>query len=490
MPSTEYTSEPAVNPLEPVEQLVHWLMTTTIHLAIGLVIGLIAVRVMRSRHLRWTWAATALGVDVLAWPGAGRWHRLDPGYGDAVRDRAWAALAPRRPRRGGRSRRDSRRAPGAAGCGAHPRPPGHAGADGQMGSADRDACVDRDTSGWKGLVQRRPADRRRRGERPSRLDPARRSDRGHAHARGRRHRLGQDGHDDLDGRAGDRARHGSDHGRPQGRSRHARRAARGGAGRAAGRSSNGLREGAVVYNPYARGSETEIADKVLAGEQLHRAALPASGAALPRPRGACAARRPASRSACRALVSISTRRGWSCWRAVCPRQRRERVHDYLDSLTRPSRAVWPVCAIAWRSWPSPTSAPGWTRRRRASSDSICSRPRKRGRSCTSTCESDRRPLLAQMLGAAIVRDLQATVAALQGRPVPTLVVIDEFSAIAPERVVGLFGRAARGGREPRAGHAGARRPAHAGTGAAARAGHGQPVGADRPPPGGARHRPS
>ena len=60
-------------------------------------------------------------------------------------------------------------------------------------------------------------------------------------------------------------------------------------------------------------------------------------------------------------------------------------------------------------------------------------------------ESDRRPLLAQMLGAAIVGDLQAMVAALQGRPVPTLVAIDEFSAIAPERVVGLFARAAGAG---------------------------------------------
>ncbi len=56
-------------------------------------------------------------------------------------------------------------------------------------------------------------------------------------------------------------------------------------------------------------------------------------------------------------------------------------------------------------------------------------------------EADRRPLLAQMLGAAIVQDLQAMVAALQGRPVSTLVMIDEFSAIVPERVVGLFARA-------------------------------------------------
>jgi type IV secretory pathway TraG/TraD family ATPase VirD4 len=60
-------------------------------------------------------------------------------------------------------------------------------------------------------------------------------------------------------------------------------------------------------------------------------------------------------------------------------------------------------------------------------------------------EADSRPLLAQMLAAAIVQDLQATVAELQGRPVPTLVVIDEFSAVAAEHVVRLFGRARSAG---------------------------------------------
>jgi hypothetical protein len=60
-------------------------------------------------------------------------------------------------------------------------------------------------------------------------------------------------------------------------------------------------------------------------------------------------------------------------------------------------------------------------------------------------EADSRPLLAQMLGAAIVQDVQTTVAALQGRPVPTLVVIDEFSAVAAEQVIRLFGRARSAG---------------------------------------------
>ncbi len=50
-----------------------------------------------------------------------------------------------------------------------------------------------------------------------------------------------------------------------------------------------------------------------------------------------------------------------------------------------------------------------------------------------------------MLGAAVVQDLQSTVAALQGEPAPTLVVIDEFSAVAAEHVVALFGRARSAG---------------------------------------------
>ncbi len=60
-------------------------------------------------------------------------------------------------------------------------------------------------------------------------------------------------------------------------------------------------------------------------------------------------------------------------------------------------------------------------------------------------ESDSRPLLSEMLGAAVVQDLQTTVACLQATPVPTLVVIDEFSAIAADQVVRLFGRARSAG---------------------------------------------
>jgi conjugal transfer pilus assembly protein TraD len=60
-------------------------------------------------------------------------------------------------------------------------------------------------------------------------------------------------------------------------------------------------------------------------------------------------------------------------------------------------------------------------------------------------EADRLPLLSRMLAAAIVGDLVTVAAGCQSAPVPTLVAIDEFSAIAPEGVARLFGRARAAG---------------------------------------------
>jgi type IV secretory pathway TraG/TraD family ATPase VirD4 len=60
-------------------------------------------------------------------------------------------------------------------------------------------------------------------------------------------------------------------------------------------------------------------------------------------------------------------------------------------------------------------------------------------------EADRRPLLAKMLGAAIVTDLVSLAAAHQSNPVPTVVLIDEFPAIGAEHVASLFGRARSAG---------------------------------------------
>ena len=60
-------------------------------------------------------------------------------------------------------------------------------------------------------------------------------------------------------------------------------------------------------------------------------------------------------------------------------------------------------------------------------------------------DADRRPLLAQMLGAAIVQDLITTVAALQQEPVPSVVIVDEFAALAAGQVARLFPRARSAG---------------------------------------------
>lgn len=60
-------------------------------------------------------------------------------------------------------------------------------------------------------------------------------------------------------------------------------------------------------------------------------------------------------------------------------------------------------------------------------------------------DADRRPLLAGMLAGAIVGDLISLVARLQARPLPIVVVIDEFSAVAADHVARLFGRARSAG---------------------------------------------
>jgi TraM recognition site of TraD and TraG/Type IV secretion-system coupling protein DNA-binding domain len=123
--------------------------------------------------------------------------------------------------------------------------------------------------------------------------------------------------------------------------------------------------GSSVYNPFARGTETEVADKALAGEHF--------------------------------TEPHYLRQAW-----LDPDAGGGERFDLLDAVR--ARAV-----------------------------------------VYFSLESDRRPLLTQMLGAAIVQDLQTTVAALQGRPLPTLVIIDEFSAVAATQVVRLFGRARSAG---------------------------------------------
>ena len=177
---------------------------------------------------------------------------------------------------------------------------------------------------------------------------------------------------------------------------------------------------------------------------LHRAALPAPGPALSRSRGARAAQG-------RLEVSLEGAGGAARpdapggARAEPARAEAQGAHDYLDSLTTRQQSD-----LAGRA--RPAGDHGRVRHRALAGSADGGRARldlleaaKAQAVVYFNLEADRRPLLAQMLGAAIVQDLQAMVAALQGRPRATLVMIDEFSAIVPERVVGLFARAGGAG---------------------------------------------
>ena len=78
--------------LEPIDQLVHWLTSAAVHGVIGIAIGLVAVRLMHHRHLRWTWAPAARGVDVLVGPmlgGAAAWTFGIAALCATVRGRRW-----------------------------------------------------------------------------------------------------------------------------------------------------------------------------------------------------------------------------------------------------------------------------------------------------------------------------------------------------------------------------------------------------------------
>jgi type IV secretory pathway TraG/TraD family ATPase VirD4 len=204
-------------------------------------------------------------------------------------------------------------------------------------------------------------------------------------------------------------------------------------------------QGPSMYNPYARGSETEIADKVVAGERFTE------------PHYLRQAQRYLGhevRTLRQAGVEVSLQgivdhldpaQLESLLRSL-PAAQAQKTNTYLDSLNRRQRGdlggVRDRLAIMAESDIGP-----WLDPQTEGVDRLDLLDAVKARAVVYfNLEADRRPLLAEMLGAAIVQDLQTMVASLQaGQPVPTLVAFDEFSAIAPERIVGLFGRASGAG---------------------------------------------
>jgi conjugal transfer pilus assembly protein TraD len=412
------------NPLAPVGELLHWLASTTLHVALGLILGLGVARLMRHRQLNWTWALVAFGVVWIARPLLG-WLSLTLSV---------AALCAAR--RGRRWRREDIEAGGDLAQIVR----GFQGPLDAVRALNRKAAVrrllSREASWFKDDEVLIGQDVRDGGlVRIPLGGPA-----------GGTHTL-------VVGAAGAGktvtmtgvAVHGVEHGMgavfldPK-EDPDMLEAARDVAEREGRPFVHWTPEGSVVFNPYAHGSETEIADKLLAGEQwsephylrqaqryighvvrvLHQAGIVVSLQNVVR---------------CLNLAEFE-----ALVRAL-PEQQAGQVTAYLKSLSAAQQAglsgVRDRLAVMAESdvgrWLDPET-PG------VMSFDLLEMVKQRAVVYFSL-QADRRPLLAQMLGAAIVGDLQSVQSRLQGKRIPTVVVIDEFAALAARQVAGLFGRA-------------------------------------------------
>jgi type IV secretory pathway TraG/TraD family ATPase VirD4 len=199
--------------------------------------------------------------------------------------------------------------------------------------------------------------------------------------------------------------------------------------------------GSVSYNPYAQGSDTEIADKALAGEtytepHYQRQAQRFLGHTVRALRAAGITISPASLSAhldvgeldllARQLPDDQARALQRYLRGLSPQQVRE-LAGMRDRL-----AILAESDLGSRLEPGPNRHTLDLRQAIGRRDVV-----------VFSLEADRRPLAAQMLAAAIVSDLLTIAADRQTQPQrpPALVVIDEFSAVAPHHIARLFGRA-------------------------------------------------
>ncbi len=428
MPSSTppYTTEPPDNPLAPLADLLDWLASTTIHIAIGFLAGLIVAYLMRRRHLRWTWAGAsfvplllaqstfsgwALVLDTAALCAAmrgRRWHREDLLAGG---DLAEIAAARRGPLAATRTLVGVLRERLA--------PPSLSAMCGERISLGRTESYDRVSipfgvcgSGKHSLIVGATGSGKTVTET---WIAARAVEAGLAAIV-------------VD---------------PKGDTRMRNQLAL-----AAERSGRRFLEwtprGPSVYNPFAHGAASGVADKALAGElftepHYQRQAQRYLGHAV---RVLRDAGEPVS---LRALVDSldPTRLEELC--SAMPEQQVRSTHDYLNSLSSRARGelggVRDRLAIMVESdvgpWLDPAT-PG------APVFDLLEAVRERAVVYFSL-ESDAWRLLAQMLGVAIVQDLQATMAALQTEPVPTVVVIDEFASIAAEQIAHLFGRARSAG---------------------------------------------
>jgi Type IV secretion-system coupling protein DNA-binding domain len=432
MSPTDHALERNSDPLEPLEQLGHWLAATTLRLAIAVALGCVLATEMRRRGLRWTWSVPALLLVGLARPLLG-------GYASTFAATMLTAVV-----RGRRWHREDLQA----------------GADlAELAEARRGPASSASSllrvleSRVRLTVPVRLHGRPARGER-SRLTVGRGEGGvpisipfGERH--GGRHTL-------IVGATGSGktvtatwiATQAIAHGMgvvavdPKGDARLAAQLA--GCAREHGRRwIRWTPEGDEIYNPYARGGATEIADKALAGERFTE---PHYLRQAQRYLG-CEARALRAAGVLPSLGSLVEHLDPARLEALArelPPESAERTHAYLDSLTNRQRSdlsgirdrLSVLAESDFGRWlePGPADEPF----------DLLEAARERA-VVYFDLQADARPLLAQMLGVSIVIDLQSTVAALQRTPTATLTILDEFSAIGAEQVTRLFGRARSAG---------------------------------------------
>jgi hypothetical protein len=419
--------EPSVNPMLPVDEALHWLVGLGVHVTLGLALGLVVARLMRRAGLHWSWSiagllaaplaqalarvpATVTGLATLTSALLGRrWHREDL---DAGRDLRELAAGRRSPVEVARSLRRAavlrRRVRAGAGC--------SRGDQLVIGHDESNALLTIPFGGDSGGAHTLVLGATGSGKTITQCWIA---------ARAIERGMGVVVVDPK----GDRAL----------RQEVCRAAASRG-----GRFIEWSPAGPSVYNALAHGSDTEIADKVLAGERFTephylRQAQRYLGHAVR------ALRLAGAEVSLSALVEQLDPGALEQTLRSLPEADAQASHAYLDSLTprqqRDLAGVRDRLAILAESdlgrWldPSDGHAPAFDLLEAVQARAVV----------YFNLESDSRPLLAHMLGAAVVQDLQSTVAALQGRPLPTLVLIDEFAALSAEHVVRLFARARSAG---------------------------------------------
>ncbi|MFI4993429.1 MAG: type IV secretory system conjugative DNA transfer family protein [Solirubrobacterales bacterium] len=202
-------------------------------------------------------------------------------------------------------------------------------------------------------------------------------------------------------------------------------------------------EGPLAYNPYTHGTDTEIADKALSGEHFTephylRQAQRYLGHAVRVMHTAQVPVTPAS------LMAHLDPRQLEVSARQLPGEDAKIVLDYLDSLSERQKhdlggvrdRLSILAESDARQWLNPNGSGHTLDLQRAVNERAVVYFR---------LDSDRRPLLSAMLAAAIVGDLVTLSTRTQQKPVPTVVLIDEFSAILAGQVSRLFGRARTAG---------------------------------------------